>query len=185
MISTFLVVAGTGAALAAVWLLFIRWQNTQRHRLLVAAAWMLVAISIVCWSAFSNPDVGTAFATIVVMFGGMTVVLKGKTTAGLLPFPETRKAVPDKGKRIGWSGTTARALAAILVAPVAGLSAGLLVWSLLGGHDATRFVTAVFVFLIGYALFQIWSLGAERAWRALGMMTALSGVIIALVYWSL
>ncbi|WP_292050869.1 MULTISPECIES: hypothetical protein [unclassified Brevundimonas] len=185
MVSTLLIVVGTGAALSAVWLLFIRWQDTRRHRLLVAAAWGLVALSIVCWSTFSNPDVGTAFATLVVMFGGMAVVLKGKPTAGLLPFPETRKAVPDTKKRTGRSGTAARALAAILVAPVAGLSAGLLVWSLSGGHDATRFVTAVFVFLVGYALFQIWSLGAERAWRALGMMSALCGVFIALAYWRL
>ena len=178
----FLLAAGTLSGLAAVWALYLRWSGRISHRGVVALAWLGIAVCVLVWAYAFNADVGTSLAVLLVMTAGLAAVFRAPDVAGLMPFPQTRKAKTETKSRISLSRTTARTLSTVLVAPVVGMAAGLCVWSLCGGHDATRFVCAVFVFLIGYAVLQIWGASAMRPWRALGLMSVL-GVAFSAYLW--
>lgn len=174
--------AGSLSGLAAVWALYLRWSGRISHRGVVALAWLGIAACVLVWAYAFNADVGTSLAVLLVMAAGLAAVFRAPNMTGLMPFPETRKAKTETKSRVSWSRSTARTLSTVLVAPVVGMAAGLCFWVVCGGHDATRFVSAVFVFLIGYAVLQIWGASAVRPWRALGLMSAL-GVVLGACLW--
>ena len=182
MIPVILVGSGTLSGLIGAALLHYRWKSPAFPRPLLLLGWLGIGFCIWAWSAAVSADVGPAFATLVVMAAGLGLILMRADLRPIMPFPATRKAVRDTSSRPNWKRGIARILTCIIVAPLVGLSAGMLVWSLAGGHAATRFTTGVFVFLIGYAVLQIWALGSEKPWRTLGLMTLLGSVLAALVY---
>lgn len=182
MATMFPLAAGSLSGLAAVWALYLRWSGRVSHRGVVALAWLGIAVCMLLWAYAYNADVGTSLATLWVMGAGLVAVFRAPDIAGILPFPETRKAKAESAARINWSRTAARTFSTVVLSPVVGLIAGVCVWAVCGGHDATRFVSAVVVFLISYAVLQIWGASAVRPWRALALMAAI-GAAMAFYLW--
>lgn len=175
-----LALLGSLTGVAAVTLLYLRWRGDIRLPALVASAWIGIAGSILMWGAAYKPDVGVPFAILVMTLTGLGLVLRGADLKTLARFPTVRSAPserPASGSR-SWSGAAARALAAVLAAPVVGMTLGLLAWVWAPGHDSNRFVWAAVCFLVSFAALQVWGLSAARPWRTLCLI-ALVGLTAA------
>jgi hypothetical protein len=170
MPSIILALAGSLAGTGAVTLLYRKWRGDIRHSYALVAAWAGVAASILLWSAAYEPYVGVPFAILVMTLVAMGFLLSGADLKAVAQFPSTRRAASDAAGRTSWSGVAARTLSSVVAAPVVGMILGLLAWPWVPGHDATRFFTAVIVFLAGSAAIIVWGLSAVRPWRALGMI---------------
>lgn len=168
------------AAFGGVWLLYRKWKGSLGHPLSVAAGWAALFVSIVLWSTAYHPIVGIPFGVLTVMTMALGFVIRNGEWRGVFLRPEAgRAASADKGTAPSWSGLAARTLSALVVAPAAGMSAGILMWLWIPGHESTRFCWAVFGFVLFFAIAQVWGLSAQRPWRALGLMSA-AGAVAAL-----
>lgn len=76
---------------------------------------------------------------------------------------------------------TARLIACVLVAPVTGMSVAMLAREYMPGHPATQYAWAVFFFSVASATALVVALSAQRPWRALGLITACTVAVSAVV----
>ena len=182
MIPMILIGTGTLSGLVGAGLLHRRWKSPAFPRPLLLAGWIGIGYCLWAFGAAVSPDVGPAFATLGIMTAGLVLVARRSKLPELAPFPATRRAVLEKPAPPSWSGTLARTLSCLVLSPIVGLASGLLVWTLGGGHAATRFTIGVFVFLISCAVLHIWALSASKAWRTLAFILLLGGVLSALAY---
>ncbi|MFP1132062.1 hypothetical protein [Asticcacaulis sp. W401b] len=146
----------------------------------VLLGWAFICLSLVLWSTAYHPIVGIPFGVLAVMVIALGFIVRNGDWRGVLHRPEAARAgsaEPDASP--SWPGVAARSLAALIVAPATGMCAGLLMWLWMPGHEATRFVWAVFGFVVVFAVAQLWGLSARRPWRALGLMSA-AGFVSAL-----
>jgi hypothetical protein len=174
MTSLLLALFGSLVGVGAVTLLYLKWRGDLRSRAVVAVSWAAIAVSVILWAMAFPPDVGAAFAVLVMILMALGLLLRGVDLRALAQFPGARRtADPAPARRTTWSGVAARVLAVVAAAPAVGMSLGLLVWSGTPAHESTRFVLAVFSFLLAFAALLIWSLSAVRPWRALGLILVL------------
>ena len=174
MTSILLALFGSIVGVGAVTLLYLRWRGDLRNSVVVAAGWTAVAVSIALWTIGFKPDVGAAFAVLFMTVAALGLLFQGVDLPALARFPSTRRVPnPEPARRPSWSGVVARSLAVVAAAPTVSMSLGLLVWVVTPAHESTRFVLAVFSFLLAFAALLIWGLSAVRPWRALGMVVML------------
>lgn len=179
MMSLLLALVGSLLGVGAVVLLFLKWRGDLKSPAAVAVGWAAVAASILVWATAFTPDVGSAFAVLVMTVAALGLLVRGVDLAALARFPGVRRVPnPEPAGKPSWSGVAARILAALAAAPVVSLSLGLLVWVVTPGHESTRFVLAVFSFLIAFAVLLVWGLSAARPWRALGLIAALGAAAV-------
>ena len=76
---------------------------------------------------------------------------------------------------------TARLIACVLIAPVTGMTVAMLAWEYMPGHPATRYAWAVFSVSVASATALVIALSAQRPWRALGLISASTAVVSAIV----
>lgn len=174
MTSILLAVFGSIVGVGAVALLHLKWRGDVRSRAFVAGGWAAVAVSIGLWAIAFEPDVGAAFAVLVLTLAALGLVGRGVDLPALAQFPNIRRAAnPEPAGKPSWAGVAARTLAVVAAAPAVSMSLGLLVWVVTPAHESTRFVLAVFSFLLAFAALLVWGLSAVRPWRALGLIALL------------
>lgn len=174
MTSILLALFGSGVGASAVTLLYLRWRGDLQNSGWVAVSWTAVTASIGLWAIAFEPDVGAAFAVLTMTVAALGLVGRGVNLLALGRFPSVRRVPnPEPAGKPSWSGAVARSLAVVAAAPTVSMSLGLLVWVVTPAHESTRFVLAVFSFLLAFAALLVWGLSAVRPWRALGLITLL------------
>lgn len=174
MTSILLALLGSIVGVGAVALLHLKWRGDVRSRAFVAGGWAAMAVSVGLWAMAFEPDVGAAFAVLVLTLAALGLVLRGVDLPALARFPSVRRVpTPEPAGKPSWSGVVARMFAVVAAAPVVSMSLGLLVWVATPAHESTRFVLAVFSFLLAFAALLVWGLSAVRPWRALGLIALL------------
>jgi hypothetical protein len=174
MTSFLLALFGSVAGVGAVTLLYLRWRGDLQNSGWVAVSWAAAAMSIVLWAIAFEPDVGAAFAVLAMTVAALGLVGRGVDLPALGRFPSVRRVPnPEPAGKPSWSGVAARSLAVVAAAPAVSMSLGLLVWVVTPAHESTRFVLAVFSFLLAFAALLVWGLSAVRPWRALGLIALL------------
>ena len=183
MVSVLLAFAGSLVGIGSVAALYFKWRGDLAQLYVTAAAWTGMAASIVLWGLAFKPDVGVPFAVMILTLTGLGLVVRGADPAAIVAFPSVRSAAPEGPASISWPAVAARGLSSVVAAPMVSMTLGLAAWTWAPGHEATRFVWGVVVFLIGCAALQVWGLGAVRPWRALVLilLVGLAGAVSVVV----
>ncbi len=172
------------AHLAAIGALFLGWK--RRDRLLAGLAILLALAGTASWMAGHGPEYGLVYSGLMLMFLGWSVVFLNRDFRVMVnlarPWRALRRPGPD---RIGQA-----LFMLVLAGPGAGLAGFLagLGWTvLIPGEPASRIVSGLLVWLLGWALLACWLLGASRwhrpavtstglpSWRVLGCGQTLLG----------
>jgi hypothetical protein len=186
---TFVAIALIAGAIA---LLYLKWlgrglpARVAPHA--VPAAWLAMLGSAALWMTAYKPDFGLPFGFLIAMTLPLALIAwQAVRHIDDVSKPEKQRReraapeVPDHlGKRRALR-VIARLISCLVLAPTIGMAVAMLAWEYMPGHPATRYAWAVFFFSVASATALVVALSAQRPWRALGLITASTAVVSAVV----
>jgi hypothetical protein len=176
----------------AVALLYLRWLGRGLPASIVPfavpTAWLGMLASAALWMTAYKPDFGLPFGFLIAMSLPLAVIawqtLRNPDAATKPEKQRRERTAPDVPDHLGKrriSRITARLISCLVIAPVTGMAIAMLAWEYMPGHAATRYAWAVFSFSVASATALVVALSAQRPWRALGLITASTAAVSALV----
>lgn len=187
---TFVAVALIVAAIA---LIYMKWLDkglpVSMQSYAVPLAWGLMAVSAAIWMSAYKPDFGLPIGFLIAM--SLPLVLIATRIEWPENAPKMRSAKTSSDSEIAFGPgkalrITARLIACLVLAPLAGLAFALVTQQYLPGHEATRFALAVMAFVVIFSICLIIALSARRPWRAAGVVAGigiLSSIAVAMPLW--
>ncbi len=192
MNTAFMTLAAIVLIAGAVALLYLRWLGRGLPASItpyaVPVAWLGMLTSAALWMTAYKPDFGLPIGFLIAMSLPLALIawqtIRNLDTAAKPEKQRRERAAPevpdDSGKR-RIARITARLISCLVIAPVTGMAVAMLAWEYMPGHAATRYAWAVFSFSVASATALVVALSAQRPWRALGLITASTAVVSAVV----
>ena len=192
MITAAMTLAAIALTAGAIALLYLRWLGrglpgaVMPHA--VPAAWTAMLGSAALWMTAYKPDYGLPFGFLTAMSLPLALIawraLRSPESPARPEKQRRQRETPDLPDQLGERRATriaARLLSCLVLAPAIGMATAMLAWEYMPGHPATRYAWAVFSFSVASAAALVVSLSARRPWRALGLISAGTAVVSAVV----
>ncbi|MEM6947993.1 MAG: hypothetical protein AAF486_07865 [Pseudomonadota bacterium] len=163
-------VLATGLGLAC---LYVAAKDRGGSRARVAAGWGLLALATLCWAASSSAERGIAlgliWAMLLVLAGLAVTALSTPRKAAARRSP--RRAIQGAGDKTSAGALASRAISALLLGPIAGLSAlavstaAFALADRAGAEHTINLVAAMFLFPLAWAAIAALVAMEPRLWR--------------------
>lgn len=192
MNTAFMTLAAIVLIAGAVALLYLRWLGRGLPASIVPyavpVAWLGMLASAALWMTAYKPDFGLPIGFLIAMVLPLALIawqtIRNLDTVAKPEKQRRERAAPDlpddPGRR-RISRITARLISCLVIAPATGMAVAMMAWEYMPGHAATRYAWAVFSFSVASATALVVALSAQRPWRALGLITASTAAVSAVV----
>ena len=192
MITAAMTFAAVALIAGAIALLYLRWLGRGLPAAItpyaVPIAWTAMLGSAALWMTAYKPDYGLPFGVLIAMSLPLALIawqaLRSPDSTARPEKQRRQRDTPDVPDHLGKRRAlriTARLLSCLVLAPTVGMATAMLAWGYMPGHPATRYAWAVFSFSVASATALVVALSAQRPWRALGLISASTAVVSAVV----